>query len=82
MNFLFVIDDENDFGDFFTKRIKIPPPKYVTETDTLKNNLEDKNKKKKSKKNVSKLEAERQNRKELLDEVSSLQHVHKFIFYL
>lgn len=62
-------ENKEDCVNFFTKRIKLPPVKYATDTDTIKDGTLIQGKKKKTKKLPQKSKAEELNNSGLLDKV-------------
>lgn len=64
------LENKDDFGNFFTKRIKMPPAKYATDTDVNQDGTEEANKKKKKSKNDKKIIADEINNGHLMKTVS------------
>lgn len=66
---LIFTESKDDFGNFFTKRVKLPPLKYATDTDALQDLCLEKNKK--LKKDPKKKQAEFMNNMGLIETVST-----------
>lgn len=63
------IETPDDFGNFYTKRIKYASKRYATETDTIVDGTIVKNKLKKTKLDIEKKNASNENNCDLLQKV-------------